>query len=41
MALREDQVDGIIQGFIAMLEREIPVQEVILFGSYAQGIPQD
>ncbi|HSM90647.1 MAG TPA: nucleotidyltransferase domain-containing protein [Desulfobacterales bacterium] len=41
MAMREDQLDGIIQGFIARLEQEIPVQEVILFGSYAQGNPQE
>ena len=41
MAMREDQLDGIIQGFIARLEQEIPVQEVILFGSYAQGKPHD
>ncbi len=41
MAMHEDQVDGIIQGFIARLEQEIPVQEVILFGSYARGAPQE
>jgi predicted nucleotidyltransferase len=41
MAMHEDQVDGIIQGFIARLEQEIPVQEVILFGSYARGTPQE
>ena len=41
MALHEDQVDGIIQGFIVRLEQEIPVQEVILFGSYAHGKPQE
>jgi predicted nucleotidyltransferase len=39
--MHEDQVDGIIQGFIARLEQEIPVQEVILFGSYAGGTPQE
>ena len=27
-------------GFIARLEQEIPVREVILFGSYAEGKPQ-
>lgn len=41
MAMREDQVDGIIKGFIARLEQEIPVLEVILFGSYARGNPQE
>jgi predicted nucleotidyltransferase len=41
MALREDQVSGIIRGFIARLEQEIPVREVILFGSYAQGTPRE
>jgi len=41
MALQEDQVNGIIRGFIARLEQEIPVQEVILFGSYAEGKPQE
>jgi predicted nucleotidyltransferase len=37
MAIHEDEVDGIVLGFIARLEQEIPVHEVILFGSYAQG----
>jgi predicted nucleotidyltransferase len=41
MALQQDRVDGIILGFIARLEKEIPVQEVILFGSYAQGNPEE
>jgi predicted nucleotidyltransferase len=41
VAMREDQVNGIIEGFIARLEQEIPVQEVILFGSYAGGNPQE
>lgn len=41
MALHENQVDGIIRGFIARLEQEIPIREVILFGSYAQGTPQE
>jgi predicted nucleotidyltransferase len=39
MALHEDQVDRIVKGFIARLEQEIPVREVILFGSYAEGKP--
>ena len=37
MAIHQDQVDAIIEGFITRLEQEIPVQEVILFGSYAHG----
>ena len=37
MAVQQDQVDRIIEGFIARLEQEIPVHEVILFGSYAHG----
>jgi uncharacterized protein len=37
MAIHQDHLDRIIQGFIARLEQEIPVQEVILFGSYAHG----
>jgi hypothetical protein len=41
MAVQKDRIDGIIKGFIARLEQEIPVQEVILFGSYAQGNPKD
>jgi predicted nucleotidyltransferase len=40
MAIHQDHVDRIIQGFIARLEQEIPVQEVILFGSYARGKAQ-
>jgi len=39
VALQQDQVDGIVKGFIARLEKEIPVQGVILFGSYASGKP--
>lgn len=37
MALSEDKVDQIVHGFIDRLRREIPVKEVILFGSYARG----
>lgn len=37
MALSKNQVDGIIKGFISRLAKEIPVEEVILFGSYAHG----
>ena len=41
MALSEDQLAKIVRGFIAELRQEIPVKEIILFGSYAQGNPQD
>ena len=37
----EDQVAKIISGFIAKLRREIPIKEIILFGSYAQGNPKE
>ena len=41
MALSEDQVAKIIRGFITELRREIPIKEIILFGSYARGNPKD
>ncbi|MCP4628810.1 MAG: hypothetical protein GY850_35680 [bacterium] len=41
MALSENQVAEIIKGFITELSQEIPIKEIILFGSYAQGDPQD
>ncbi len=41
MALSEDQLKKIIRGFIIELKREIPVSEIILFGSYAQGDPKE
>ena len=41
MALSEDQVTKIIRGFITELRREIPIKEIILFGSYAEGNPKD
>ncbi|MBW1698366.1 MAG: nucleotidyltransferase domain-containing protein [Deltaproteobacteria bacterium] len=41
MALSEDQVAKIIEGFVAVLRREIPIKEIILFGSYAQGNPKE
>jgi len=41
VALSKDQVDQIIKGFVSRLMREIPVEEVILFGSYAQGTPKE
>jgi predicted nucleotidyltransferase len=37
MALSKDKLDKIIAGFAFRLAREIPVEEVILFGSYAHG----
>ena len=37
MALSKDSLDEIISGFISIISKEIPVQEVILFGSYAHG----
>ena len=41
MALSKNQLDKIIKGFISRLVREIPVEEVILFGSYAHGNPKE
>ncbi len=41
MALSEDQVVEIIKGFIDELRREIPIKEIILFGSYAHGNPKE
>ncbi len=41
MALSKDRLDKIIRGFIAKLEGEIPIEEVILFGSYATGKPKE
>lgn len=41
MALSKDQVDYIIKGFISRLMHEIPIREVILFGSYARGNPKN
>ncbi len=37
MALSKDRLDEIIEGFISRLHSEIPVEEVILFGSYVHG----
>ncbi len=37
MALSKDRLDEVITGFISRLANEIPVEEVILFGSYAHG----
>lgn len=41
MALSKDQVDEIIKGFISRLVNEIPVEKVVLFGSYARGNPKE
>ena len=41
MALSKDRLDQIIDGFISRLTSEIDVEEVILFGSYAQGNPKE
>ncbi len=40
MALSKDQVDEIVKGFISTLLNEIPVNAVIMFGSYADGTPE-
>ena len=41
MALSENKVNEIINGFVTMLKQEIPVKEVFLFGSYASGTSKD
>jgi len=41
MDLSEDQIDEIIKGFIARLKQEIPIKEIILFGSYAHVNPKE
>jgi len=41
MALSEDKLDEIIQGFVSILENEISIYDVILFGSYARGKPKE
>jgi predicted nucleotidyltransferase len=38
--LSEDQLNEIIKGFILRLRQEIPIKEIILFGSYAHGNPK-
>jgi len=40
MAISKDRLDEIITGFASKLASEIPVEEVILFGSYAHGNPK-
>ncbi len=37
MALSTNKLDEIVEGFIRKLADEIPVEEVILFGSYVRG----
>jgi predicted nucleotidyltransferase len=37
VALSTNKLDEIVEGFIRKLADEIPVKEVILFGSYARG----
>jgi len=37
VALSANKLDEIVKGFIGKLADEIPVEEVILFGSYARG----
>jgi len=41
MAISKDRLDKIIRGFASRLASEIPVEGVILFGSYAGGKPKD
>ena len=41
MAFSEDQIIEIIKGFIARLRQEIPIKQLILFGSYAHGNPKE
>ena len=41
MALSKDRLDEIITGFASRVASEIPVEEVILFGSYAHGNPKE
>ncbi len=41
MALSKDRLEEIITGFASRLSSEIPVEEIILFGSYAHGNPKE
>ncbi|MDA8141340.1 MAG: nucleotidyltransferase domain-containing protein [Desulfobacteraceae bacterium] len=41
MALSKNQLKEVIDGFIAKLKQEIPVREVVLFGSYADDKAKD
>ena len=38
---RIKNLDKILREFIKMVEKEIPIEMVILYGSYAQGTPRD
>ena len=37
----EDQLKNIVIGIIEQLRCEIPIKEIILFGSYAKGNPKE
>ena len=41
MAVTEDRIDNIVEGFITRLCDEIDVDEVILFGSHAKGTSKE
>ena len=41
MAISRERLDKIIRGFVSRLASEIPVEDVILFGSYAHGNPKE
>ena len=41
MALSKAKINEIIKGFVLMLRQEIPIKEIILFGSYAHGQPKE
>lgn len=41
MPLSRDRLDKIIKGFASRLARDIPIEDVILFGSYAHGNPKE
>ena len=41
MALSKDRLEEIITGFASRLSSKIPVEEIILFGSYAYGNPKE
>jgi predicted nucleotidyltransferase len=39
MVYRRDEIKNIVRDFVNRLEKEIPVEKVIVFGSYAYGKP--
>ena len=41
MAISRERLDKIIRGFVSRLASGIPVEDVILFGSYAHGNPKE